>query len=353
MNSSSKLLALVMLAVAGTAGAAGKDLTQVVTDSVFHPSSFWYTPIPADAPVHPNSANFVKELLRQKAAYYGNVTINTRAYTSPVYTVDQSVPPVQVAQWDCQKKGFSDKDLAQQWSGVPIPDYAQPSKGTDGEMTIYQPQTGTLWEFWQTRKVDGQWQACWGGRMQKSSSNDGAFHTFYGTTATSLPFIGGQITAEELQRGEIKHVMGFSLVETEKASVFSWPAHRSDGFNPQNAPNRIPEGIRFRLDPSVNVDALPMSKAGKTIAKAAQKYGFVVWDKSGALALRAQNAVSYTALGQPDPYPALFEGKPNYAVLNGFPWDKLQFLPMNYGKPGRDDGDKKLPLSASGDNSKQ
>jgi hypothetical protein len=58
----------------------------------------------------------------------------------------------------------------------------------------------------------------------------------------------------------------------------------------------------------------------------------VVWDKSGALALRAQNATSYTALGQTNPYPALFEGKPNYAVLNGFPWDKLQFLPLNYGK---------------------
>lgn len=34
--------------------------------------------------------------------------------------------------------------------------------------------------------------------------------------------------------------------------------------------------------------------------------------------------------GQADPYPTLFEGKPNYAVLKGFPWDKLQFLPMHY-----------------------
>ena len=123
------------------------------------------------------------------------------------------------------------------------------------------------------------------------------------------------------------------MVDAETASTFSWPANRSDGFNPQNAPNRIPQGLRFRLDPAVNVDALPMSRIGKVIAKAAQRYGFVVWDKSGALALRAQNAISYTVLGQPDPYPALFAGKPAYAVLNGFPWDRLQFLPMNYGKP--------------------
>lgn len=303
------------------------------TDAVFSPGSFWYTPIPANAALHPNSANLVQDILRQKATYYQTVTINTTEYTSPVYTVGADVPTVKVTEWDCQKKGFSDASLATQWAAVPIPSYALPSKGTDAEMTIYQPSTNTVWEFWQTRKTaDGQWQACWGGRLQNASASDGTFYKYYGTTATSLPFLGGQITAEELARGEIRHAIGFSIVEAEHYTQFSWPAHRSDGWNPYALANRVQEGQRFRLDPTINVDALPMSRAGKIIAKAAQKYGFVVWDKSGALALRAQNATSYTALGQTNPYPALFEGKPNYAVLNGFPWDKLQFLPLNYGK---------------------
>lgn len=305
----------------------------LITDAVFSPTSFWYTPIPANAPLHANSANFVKEIIRQKAAYYGTVMINTREYTSPVYIASAGAPTVKVTQWDCQKKGYSDASLAEQWAAVPIPDYAVQSKGTDGEMTVYQPSTDTVWEFWQAKKVDGKWQACWGGRLQNASTSSGAFYKYYGTTATSLPFLGGQITAEELQRGEIRHAIGFSVVDAEAAGIFSWPANRSDGLNPLNLANRIPEGLRFRLDPTVNVDALPMSKAGKVIAKAAQKYGFVVWDKAGALSLRAQNAVSYTAQGQSDPYPALFEGKPNYAVLNGFPWDRLQFLPKDYGKP--------------------
>jgi hypothetical protein len=60
---------------------------------------------------------------------------------------------------------------------------------------------------------------------------------------------------------------------------------------------------------------------------------FVVWDKAGAITLRAQNPKSYTKLGQADPYPALFQGTPVYAILNGFPWERLQFLPMDYGKP--------------------
>ena len=102
-------------------------------------------------------------------------------------------------------------------------------------MSIYQASTDTLWEFWKARKVNGKWQGCWGGRLAYASKSDGTFESYYGTTATSLPFIGGQITAEELQRGSIKHVMGISLVELEKASIFSWPAHRSDGVNPNNA----------------------------------------------------------------------------------------------------------------------
>ena len=305
----------------------------LVTDKVFAPASFWYAPIPADAPLHPDSAKLVKDFLRQKSTYYNTVNVNTRNYTSPVYMVDASVPTVKVTQWDCQKKGMSDKGLAEQWSAVPIPAYAMPSKGTDAEMTIYQPSTDSLWEFWQMRKTDGNWQACWGGRMKHVSRNEGVFPGHYGTTATSLPFIGGQITPEELRRGEIRHVMGISLVEAEHFNIRSWPAHRSDGWNPDKRPHRIPEGLRLRLDPTVDVESLPMGRAGKIIARAAQKYGFVVWDKSGAIALRAQNAYTYISQGQPDPYPALFENKPDYAVLQGFPWDKLQFLPMNYQAP--------------------
>jgi hypothetical protein len=305
----------------------------VVTDAIFSPNSFWYTPIPADVQLHPNSAGFVADFLRQKAAYYGTVNINTRDYSSPVFTVEPDTPTVKVTQWDCQKKGYTDPDLAQQWAAVPIPEYAVASKGTDAEMTIYQPSSNTLWEFWQAKKVNGKWQACWGGRLQRVSSSHGVFDKHYGTTATSLPFMGGQITAEELERGEIRHAIGIAMVEIERADIFSWPANRSDGLNPNGAANRIPEGLRFRLDPAVNVDTLNMSRAGKIIAKAAQKYGFIVLDKAGAISIRAQNAASYTALGASDPYPALFEGKPNYAVLNGFPWGKLQFLPMHYGKP--------------------
>ena len=304
-------------------------------DLAFDPSSFWYSRIPADVSLHPNSAALAAEFLRQKNAYYGTVTINTADYSSAVYAADTTTPFVRVAEWDCQGKGFSDPGLAQQWLAVPVPSNAAPAGGTDAEMTVYSPATDELWDFWNTRKVDSQWQACWGGRIQNVSRGPGIFAYPYGASATGLPYAPGQITAEELQAGEIRHVIGIALVDTERFSIYSYPANRSDGYNPAGTPNRIPEGLRFRLDPAVNVDALHLHPVARIIAKTAQTYGFVVWDKAGAVSLRARNPLSYTQRGVPDPYVALFNGTPAYAILNGFPWDKLQFLPFDYGKPRR------------------
>ena len=314
-----------VLTTAGTASPA------VLTDSVFGPTSFWYTPIPADAPLHPQSLDFVADFIRQKKTFYGTVSINLTAYASPVYVVPQDQPTVKVAQWACFPQFGLDRSIALQWSAVPIPTYAIPAAGSDSEMTVYQPSTDTIWEFWRMRRNGTQWEACWGGQFKNASQSDGRWPGIYGTTATGLPFLGGQITAEELRRGEIRHAIGIALVETEAAAHFSWPAKRSDGYNPNKVPNRIPEGLRFRLDPKVNVDKLQMHPVGKTIARAAQKYGFVVWDKGGAITLRAQNPRSYTAAGLPDPYPALFGKAQPYDILTGFPWDKLQFLPQDYG----------------------
>lgn len=303
------------------------------TDAIFAPGSFWYTPIPASVPLHPNSANFAAEIQRQIKAYYGTVNLNTTSYASPVYTAAAGAATRKVQLTDCQHKGYLDSNLQSQWAAVPIPASAAPSAGTDGEMTVYQPSTDTIWEFWQTKNSYGNWSACWGGRMTGASKNPGIWTNPYGTTATGLPFLGGQVTAEELQRGEIRHAIGIALVDLEKSGIFSWPATRSDGYNPTGAANRIPEGLRLRLDPNLNVDALALHPVARIIAKAAQKYGLVVWDHAGALSLRLQNPKSYTQLGRPDPYPALFGATPAYAVMNGFPWSRMQFLPMNYGKP--------------------
>jgi len=317
---------------------------------IFAPTSFWYQPIPANAPLNPNSAAYTQNLVNQIKTYYNNVNLNSTSYAASIYFVQTSggsktvttvngTPVYPVAQTvnvgfnDCQNKGWTDPNLIAQWQNVPIPVGAKPASGTDSEMSIYDLSTHTLWDFWVMSQTNGQWQACWGGRIQNTPQNPGIFPNPYGTTATGLPFIGGEISAEELAKGQIDHVMGISLVNVAAWNIFSWPANRSDGYNPNNAPNQIPEGTRFRLDPSVNLDALNLTPVGKIIAKAAQTYGFVVWDKAGSVSMRLVNPNTYTLAGKPDPYPALFGGLASWQVLQNFPWDKVQFMPNNYGKP--------------------
>ena len=62
-----------------------------------------------------------------------------------------------------------------------------------------------------------------------------------------------------------------------------------------------------------------ISPMAKMIAKAMQKYGAVVRDKSGSVALYGENPTPLINAGQPNPYPTIFGGKPSYQVMNGFP----------------------------------
>src|SRR5512137_1524140 len=105
-----KILSLIAGSLLICAGAARGQ-------HVFASNSFWYVAIPSDAPLHTNSANFVKEFLRQKKAYYGTVTVNTTAYASPVYVVGPDVPTVRVTQWNCH--GYMDKLFEKEWAAVP------------------------------------------------------------------------------------------------------------------------------------------------------------------------------------------------------------------------------------------
>ncbi len=299
---------------------------------VFAAGSFWYQPIPANAPLNPSSAGMLRNFLAQIRSYYGDVNLDIASWTAPIYEPAAGTQTVAVRQRQALNAG-----LAAQWAAVPMPSYTQipDSPDTDKEVVLYQPSTDKMWEFWQlAHDSNGAWAASWGGEMQNVSLNNGIWANPYGATATGLPLIGGQLSIDELSAGKIKHAIGIALVETAANNVVSWPANRSDGWSSGKLPGTlIPEGLRFRLDPTINVDALNLTPIAKMVAKAAQIYGFVVWDRAGSIALRAENPLSRTAFGKPDPYPRLTQGVPHYAIFNNFPWDHLQFLPMNYGKP--------------------
>ncbi len=92
------------------------------------------------------------------------------------------------------------------------------------------------------------------------------------------------------------------------------------------------------------------------IAKAAQKYGFIVTDKAGCTAVVAESPAAAIAATGVDPWKALLGSTPSYSVMKNFPWDKLQALPKDYGKPsaptGAGDGATPTPTTTVGPISK-
>jgi hypothetical protein len=193
-----------------------------------------------------------------------------------------------------------------------------------------------------TAATPGQWHAEWGGRILHESTDPGYYQYipnptggfseqgYWGVTASGLPVAGGLITLADLASGHIDHAVALG-VPTAAASVFSFPAHRTDGVN--TSPAAVPEGARFRLDPSLDLSKLQLPPVTLMIAQAAQKYGLVVNDQTwSVVGFRAQDPTPLMREGQPNPYlkyfanPATGTYEAPTGFLAVFPWSHLELV---------------------------
>jgi hypothetical protein len=297
----------------------------------FSSSSFWNVPLPVDAPVDPSSAAVVgafdEEIADEEQAKTGP-WINTTSYSVPVYTVPAGQPTVSVQ----LENHTPDAALSSAWNAVPLPPDAQPAIGTDADLAVWQPSTDRLWEFWRlVHEADG-WHASWGGAMQNASSDQGVYgpeawpgaKPWWGVSASSLSLVGGQISLEDLQHGEINHALSMGIPNT-RADVYASPAHRDDGKSTN--PLSPPEGAHLRLNPNLNLAALHLPKLTLMIAEAAQRYGIFITDTAGTATFYAQDPLPTGT----NPYTGpkgYFEGRYPRELLTSFPWKQLEFLKM-------------------------
>lgn len=275
--------------------------------SAFSSSSLWNQAVPRYTTSDASSGAVIAAAATGYGAQIGS------SVGSPVYSVELAVPTVAVQYDDCDGSGLNGV-FAADWAAVPIPFYAQ--SGTNGALTIYQPTTQTLWEFSGAQKIAGQWQACHGGKIAGIGSSDGVFANPYGAQASGLAYLAGQVTVAELQNRQIGHVMGLYLPQVGPGSIA--PARSAGGSGSVSA------GQRLQLDPSLDVASLGLNPAAATIAKAAQRYGFIVWGTASSVTVAAESPLSYTSHGAANPYSSLATS------MVGFPWDKLRSLPAGY-----------------------
>jgi hypothetical protein len=304
---------------------------------LFSPTSFWNTRLEADAPVDPRSGSVVaalsEEVKRELASGVGP-WIATRQCSTPLYLVPRQQPTLRVGL--THPNVFWRKGLARAFRRVPLPVTARPANCVDLHLTVWQPATNRLWEFFHLRKEDGNWEADWGGAMKHVSQSSGFYAKDswpglsapnWGATGTSLSVIGGVMLLRELRAGDVDHALAMNVPEA-RAGVFSWPAQRSDGIGPSMA---IPEGARLRLDPTLDLTSLDLPPLTLTIARAAQRYGVVVRDQTGSsngIALFGEDPTRWKG----DPYrgkSGFFGNETPDQLLSSFPWDSLQLLRLD------------------------
>jgi hypothetical protein len=128
----------------------------------------------------------------------------------------------------------------------------------------------------------------------------------------------GLILLSELQQGTIGHGLVLAVPKTREA-IWAWPAQGTDGMGP----SAIMQGQRFRVAPWFDTGGIA-SRAVRAIARAAQLYGLVVNNGSGAVSFMEEN---WRPRYSSDPNPALWGGNNvSFVMKTQFPWHALQAL---------------------------
>ena len=307
----------------------------------FAPTSIWNAPVPANAPLDPNSGAVVNSLLAQITPT--NLGIGTTNGGVPIYTVGPDQPGVHVT----LNQGPGQTNLHRAFDAVPIPAGAQPDPGSDENLAVYRPSTNEMWEFWKLTHTSTGWSADWGGRMANVSGNPGYYQNMvspqgrvlerwnWGTTAASFPLVAGVMRISELEAGVIPHALALAITHT-CANVWASPAQRTDGDSTEA--HCVPEGAHLRLDPSLNLALLHLPHFTMMMAKAAQRYGIIINNSSEGFTFRAENPTQYIqqygynpylgSQNQPGRPRALLDEWPS-ELLRSFPWSHLQLLQMS------------------------
>lgn len=324
--------ALVALLAAISLLSATMASSAAASPNPFGPHSFWNERLPRDAALSPHSASIVRKLVSQTRRF--DRWINTTEYSAPLYKVGRHTRRIRVHVDTPSSMFTNDRDAARlqrRLARVPIPPGATPADGTDSHMIIWQPSTDTMWELWLAHHTasdgcewghdaKGGWHAAWGAKIRNASRHRGRLRAPFGARASGLPMAGGLMRVDELRRGRIDHALAIAIPEVASGG-FVWPATRSDGDS--LSPDAIPEGTRFRLDPTTRIRKLGLDPAARAMARAAKRYGVVVTDRAGAVVFYGEDPEPLSGI---NPYPNLFGGHWPSELLRRFPWERLQVL---------------------------
>jgi hypothetical protein len=250
----------------------------------YDPRSPWNTPISANAAVDAKSSTFMRAISDNGLPLSSNVD----QYSVPVYHFNAQTPRQTVhlsgyfSTYDSGDAVRIGHGFAPSISGVQIPSGAVQSAGSDGQIVIWDPESGVEYAFWQFGKNSaGQYVATNGYRYHTTTGYNGRFADGNAGRGAGTTYLAGLVRPWEIAQGRIDHALAFAYAKP--SSAFRYPASKSDGRGVLGTD--LPEGARLQLNPALT-DAdfarWGLSRTARVIARALQRYGMYVIDNSGS-----------------------------------------------------------------------
>lgn len=248
---------------------------------VFPRDNIWNTPVDI-APLHPRSAEWMDVINgHSKHPVHPDFGYTYRGHTNgiPYNVVGSATPRVKVA-FDPVRSYAAESDPLPP-SGLPIPrdavaegDPPPIDMNGDRHLILVDVDEKVLHElFAAARQPDGSWVCRQYSRWDLTSNalrKDG----ITSADAAGLPIFPGLVRWDEIERGEIRHALRFTLDLTWKPHL--WPA-RHDA--PSGGPKNPPMGMRVRL--KAGFDLGRYSRTNQVILRALKKYGMFLADNGG------------------------------------------------------------------------
>jgi hypothetical protein len=206
------------------------------------------------------------------------------------------------------------------WGNAPsgttfkCPSIAVPAKGTDGHLTLVQPD-GSLVEMWKAVRNGSNW-ICGAAGVSPAGAHGYSSAACRGSSFT-LP--AGLVDPVEVANGSIEHALSVVISASIIRKAYVDPSNDTDGE--QVGTQFIPEGARICLNPSADISG--MSGLEFVLAKALQRYGAFLVDRTSGpeFSILAVAPETWTALGQPDKWAGLgytdYPQFPKIAALMG------------------------------------
>ncbi len=296
-------------------------------------NSPWNTPIDDNVLLHPDSERIIR-FAKQEAPYLRLV----KAYNSPIWVINsENMPQHRIK----SKKIFDTWDQDRDnWTDITVPIspkmWSEPTH--DGHMIIIDPFKMIAWEMsrftWKnfpqgkipTSSTFNVWDLK--GKGYANPLEGKRWHQ-RGGRGSGFPVLAGLIRAEELKQGEIRHALMFNFTPTRKGTgdkelFIAPPACRSDG---QGEGRQYPiQGMRFQLNPELtdaDFERWGLSREGKIIARALQRYGMYLADDGGAMSIGLQ-LLAPSQEGNLRQWESLFPGL--YRSVKRIPTEELRIV---------------------------